>query len=143
MTTPQPKKKSSAAEKAEVLARATDLLSSRVGTLADAVQINNAKIDEFQKELNRKPDDTELKFVEEQARRERRRQFRYALISMIATAFIAAYVSYDVSNRQGKERCETNAKNIETLVGIIDRPGLRDKYMKEIADLRSNRNDCE
>lgn len=132
-----------AEEKASVLAKATDLLSSRVGTLADAVQTNNYKIDRLQEEINHKPDDTELKFVEDQGRRERRRQFKYALVSMLVTAFLAAYVAYDVSNRQGKERCMVNAKNINTIVSILERPELRTRFEDEISDLRSNRNACE
>lgn len=132
-----------AEDKAAVLAKATDLLSSRVATLAGAVQTNNEKIDDLQREINQKPDDTELKFVEEQARKERRRQFKFAVATALSAAFISAYTAFDVANRHGAERCQINAKNIETLVGIIDRPGLRERYVEEIKDLRSNRNDCE
>lgn len=131
-----------AESKAATLAVATEVLSSRVQTLADVVQTNNYKIDKLQKEVNRKPDDTELKWLEEQARLERIKAFRGAVSTGIIAALVAASVAYTAANRAGLDRCEANEQNIETLVSIIDTPMLRKQYADQIADLRSNRNVC-
>lgn len=129
-------------DKSHTLAVATEVLSSRVGTLADAVQINNFKIDQLQKELNKKPDDAEVQFITGLAKAERKRHFRWAISTALLAAVGSAGVAYKVANEQGQERCQGNAKNIETLVSIIDTPELRGKYEMQIRDLRSDRNVC-
>lgn len=128
--------------KAHILAVATEVLSARVGSLADAVQMNNRKMDDFAKELNRKPDDAEIRFISGLAATERNRHLRYALATALSSSFVAGYIAFNIADRQGEMRCETNARNIETLVSIIDTPELRGLYKEEIRDLRSNRNVC-
>lgn len=132
-----------AQNKAHALAVATEVLSSRVQALADAVQINSNQMIEFAKELNTKPDDTEVQFITGLAQEERKRHLKYAIGTAVIAALVSGYVSYDVAARQSEERCQINAQNIETLVSIIDTPELRDRYKEEILDLRSNRNSCK
>lgn len=129
-------------DKASVLAVATEVLSGRVQTLADAVLMNSKQMIEFQKELNKKPDDEEVQFIAGLAKDERRRHLKYAAGTAVIASLISGYVAYDVANREGEMRCLTNSQNIETLVSIIDTPQLRNQYASQIADLRSNRNTC-
>lgn len=143
MTEKKPTPKKSAARlKSDALLSATEMLSNRVGTLADAVQTNNYKIDLLQREVNQKPDDQEVKFITGLASEERKRHLKWAVTTALITSVVSGAIAYEVATEQGIERCEVNAQNINTLVSIIDRPGLRDQYLDEIADLRSNRNDC-
>lgn len=142
MPSPQLPKNSTAEAKAQALASATDLLSNRVAALADAVQTNNHRIEVFQNELNKKPDDEEVQFIACLSKDERRRHLKYAIGTAIITSIVSGYVAYDVANRQGEMRCQGNAQNIETIISILDVPGLRERYATQIEDLRSNRNTC-
>lgn len=132
-----------AADKAEVLAAATEILSARVQTLADVVQINNEAIGALKREVDQKPDDTELQFIAGLARQERKRHLWYAISTALIAMTIGGYTSYTVADYSGTQRCKVNAQNIETLVGILDTPQLRKQYAAQIKDLRSNRNICE
>lgn len=136
-----------AKDKAEILARATELLSARVGTLADAVQINNSKIDKFQKELNRKPDDVEVQLITGMAEAERKRHFKWAIatavLSSILAATIGAIAAYTVAQKHGQERCRVNDRNIAIIVSFLEgRIDPNDEFQPTIDALKANRNEC-
>lgn len=136
-----------AKDKAEILARATDLLSNRVGTLADVVQINNHKIEQLQSEINKKPDDVELQFITGVAVADRQRLLKWSVAtavgSSILTATIGAIIAFQVSEAHGRERCLTNAQNIATIVKILEGASdPTDRLQPFIDDLKSNRNTC-
>lgn len=105
---PTPKKRATAADKAAVLTAATEMLSSRVGTLADAVQINNHKIDQLQHEINKKPDDIELHFISGLAKEERQKFLKYSVITALTAAAVASSVSYLFAQMGIDERVRQN-----------------------------------
>lgn len=158
MTVPSPRKKTAkkpvaipeiaetardAKQKAMTLADATEKLSSRVSILADAVQITNQKIDDLQREVNCKPDDAEIQFISGLAKAERKALFTRITSGAVAAAVVAAFISYGVASYEGKQRCQINSQNIDTLVSILEStPSLQERYATQIADLKSNRNDC-
>lgn len=132
-----------AEDKAEVLAKATELLSARVGTLADAVQTNNAKIDQFQSELNKKPDDVELKLIASVTQRERRSVFRKSVGTAILVSLLSGVVAYETAQYQGHQRCQVNDRNIGSIVRLLESlPNDNGRFTTTIADLKANQNDC-
>lgn len=129
--------------KAMTLAAATELLSSRVNILAGAVQITNQKIDDLQREVNCKPDDAEVQFISGLAKAERKALFTRISSGAIAAAVVASLVAYGIANYESQQGCQTNAKNIETLVSILEQnPRTAETFASQIADLESNRNKC-
>lgn len=132
-----------AQQRQQTLIAATDLLSRRVGTLADAVQINNSAIDILRKEVNQKPDDVELKLLTGLGSVERQRHLKWSVVTSIIAATLAGAVAYSTAQFQGHQRCQVNAQNINTLVSILEStPQLREAYKVQIDDLKSNRNTC-
>lgn len=130
-------------DKAEVLAAASDLLSSRVGTLVDAVRTNNEKIDRLQHEINQKPDDTEVQFITGLAKDQRTRHLRYAIITAIIASVLSGTVAFATAQVLSHRGCQVNAQNIDTLISILEStPMLQERYALQITDLKSNRNDC-
>lgn len=150
MRKPEPEKLTAAqkrAEKAESLRVATELLSSRVGALADAVQINNARIAELQKEVNCKPDDEEVKLITGMAQAERKQQLKVAIwtavISSILAATLGGVVAFTTAEKHGEARCKVNAKNIEIIVDLLEsRIDPEDTLQPTIDALKANRNEC-
>jgi hypothetical protein len=92
----------------EILATATAALVSRVGALADAVQVSNHKIDTLRKELAQKPDDEEVQFIMGLAHKERRRHFQWALGAGLVSAIVASGISYAFANNQLEKLRDTN-----------------------------------
>lgn len=134
-------KKDEAEVKAEALAVATGVLSSRVQTLADVVQTNNRKIDELQKEVNCKPDDSEVQFIAGLAQQERKKHYRGALGYGVLAAVISGAVGFGAAEIQGQARCKVNAQNINTIVKLLEQAD-NPRLQPTIDDLKSNRNDC-
>lgn len=92
----------------EVLTTATNALVSRVGALADAMQVNNHKIDALSAELATKPDDAEVQFITGLAAAERKRHLWWAIGSGVISAVVAGGVSYHFSNQQVDELRRNN-----------------------------------
>lgn len=144
-------------DKAHVLAVATEVLSSRVGTLADAVQINNAKIDDLQKELNKKPDDAEVRFITGMAATERNRHLRYALATSVVAALFAGAISYTFAEREIAERtrqaniaCERGNFRSEISASVYDdirkslpKGPVADRLEKAANEIRKTQADCD
>lgn len=101
----KPEKAPSVAQlRTAALVAATDALSNRVGVLADAVQINNARIETFQEELNKKPDDVELKVASGMASVERGRHLKYAVATGVLAAIVSSLISFYFAHREIDER---------------------------------------
>lgn len=111
-----PRKTSSTPKsKAEVLAIATESLTQRVGTLADAVQVNNYKIDLLRNEVDKKPDDEEVRFITGLAQQERAKHLKWAFVTGVVCAVLsggvaAAYGQHQLHERNkiGYSGCVTN-----------------------------------
>lgn len=129
-------------DKAAVLAIATEVLSSRVQGLAELVTINNKQIEGLRSEVNKKPDDVEVQFIAGLARAERLRLLFRMLGVVLLASVISGYVSYQVSQTLGIERCRANSSNINTIVNILDGANTDGRFDAPINDLRSNRNVC-
>ena len=135
MTEPTPPPRRTAAQirkdKADALTLATEILSNRVGTLADAVQMNNYKIDRLQKEVNCKPDDTEVRFITGMAKAERTKHLKYAIATGAVTAALSSVFTYVViqqsnrndlirSNQVSYSGCKAaNERSFRTAEGFI------------------------
>lgn len=121
-------------DKAAILAKATDLLSNRVGALADAVQINNIKIDRLRDEVNQKPDDVEVKLITGLAEAERGKHFRYALATSILSAVIAGVVAFSFANyNSSKANQERTQTGYEACMAYNERTALTTKVFRDVA----------
>lgn len=123
-------------DRAEHLARATDLLSSRVAALADAVQINNHKIDQLRKEVNLKPDDVEVKLITGLAQAERARHLKFAVGTALTCAGVAGgiafYASDSLSDAQHTERVRVG---YEACLASNERTLVNSSVFRDVADI--------
>lgn len=114
-----------------------------MGALADAVRINNHKIDLLQSELNKKPDDVEVKLITGMATAERQRHLKWAVTTAVLASILSGVVAYKTAEMQGHGRCKVNAQNIQSLVNLLESiPDPTGRFQPTIDDLKSNRNEC-
>lgn len=121
----------------ENLIRATDNLILRVESLTTVVETNNREIGRIRREVNRKPDDSEIQFITGMARRQRRRHLQFTVTTTLLCAVFAGLVSYNVANHKSQERCKDIRRQSESLIQILSEfknPRLQfaiDKLTKE------------
>lgn len=131
------------AKRAKTLADATLVLTKQVDVLTNVVKINNEQISSLRKEVNQKPDDVEVQLISGMAkvttRKARNKVIGTALLAIVCSSGVA----YKVSEYESTKRCEVNAKNINTIVNLLESlPNARERFGSTIDDLNSNRNDC-
>lgn len=102
------------------LITATNALSSRVQNLADAVQTNNSKLDILQGEVNKKPDDVEVKFITGMAKDDRDRVRNAGFAAAIVSALVAGGVAFGVANEISEDRCEDNRAALITITDFLE-----------------------
>ena len=117
---PDPASQTMKSKEEEVLSLATTVLISRVGVLATAVERNNDLILDMRHEVNKKPDDGELKWMMTENKRIRTRLLTVVILpAIVASAVVAAGASYLTSEHDSRLRCISNRQSTENLITIF------------------------
>lgn len=117
MNQPNPSESDDARQRALVVA--TETLSSRVSSLADAVQTNNEMISGLRHEVNLKPDDSEVKFITGMAMDDRIRVRNRAIATAIMSALLSGFIAFFIADQRSDARCEKNRVLGTTIVNFL------------------------
>lgn len=142
--------------KTDVLALATNALTQQVAILTGVVTRNNQKIDGLQKEMMLKPDDTEVKFIACDSKRQRTHNFRVGIATAVGSALVASGISYAFAQQQINERvkanfvaCERNNARSDELTRVFEETAaltnnipVKEGLLRHAEKLKSLNADC-
>lgn len=126
--------------KLEVLASASENLTTQVSNLTGVMGAQNKQIALLRKEVNQKPDDVEVQLLTGMAQAERSRHLHYAIITAIICAVVSGAIAYffarSMINGLVQERIVSNHTNCIQTNKRIDR--AYDYYIQQAEEERNN-----
>jgi hypothetical protein len=127
------------------LFRATEDLTKKVAILTGVVETNNNTIIRLRKELNQKPDDSEILFITGMAKQQRRRHLEFAVTTSVVSAVLAGAVAFAVADHNSHIRCLENSKQSTALVKLLSRYDVSKKneiIQDAIEELNKSKVEC-